>query len=82
MRTVLRRLNDQKAKATIKDCIDKLDGYPLILREMDVEKIKGLERTFRIRVGKYRIIFHVDETEKTIFVTHLDARKSVYRNVE
>jgi mRNA-degrading endonuclease RelE of RelBE toxin-antitoxin system len=38
----------------------------------------GLEKTFRIRIGKYRIIFHVDKMEKTIYVTHADSRKKVY----
>jgi mRNA-degrading endonuclease RelE of RelBE toxin-antitoxin system len=45
---------------------------------MDIEKIKGLEKTFRIRIGKYRIIFHVDKTEKTIYITHAEARKKAY----
>jgi len=46
---------------------------------MDVEKIKGLEKTFRIRIRKYRIIFRVNKTEKTIYVTHTEARKRVYK---
>jgi mRNA-degrading endonuclease RelE of RelBE toxin-antitoxin system len=41
-----------------------------VLREIDAEKIKGLEKTFRIRIGKYRVIFFVDKTERTIYVTH------------
>lgn len=46
---------------------------------MDVEKVKGLEKTFRIRIGKYRVIFSVDKTERTIYVTHAKARKRVYK---
>ena len=45
---------------------------------MDIEKIKGLEKAFRIRIGKYRIIFKVDKTEKTIYITHAEARKKAY----
>ena len=47
---------------------------------MDIKKIKGLEKTFRIRIGKYRIIFHVDKTEKTIYITHAKTRKKRIQN--
>ena len=48
---------------------------------MDVEKIKGLEETFRVRAGKYRIIFNVDSLENTIYVTHIEARKKAYEKI-
>lgn len=78
----LNSLKDENLKHTIIDCIAKLDDYPLILRVMDVEKIKGMEKTFRIRIGKHRIIFHVDDAEKTIYVTHAEARKKAYTRLE
>lgn len=71
-------LEDENLKDRIKEHLAKLENYPITLREMDIEKIKGLEKTFRIRIGKHRIIFHVDKTEKTIYVTHAEARKKVY----
>jgi mRNA-degrading endonuclease RelE of RelBE toxin-antitoxin system len=49
---------------------------------MDIEKIRGLEKTFRIRIGKYRIIFHVDTSEKTVYVTHAEARKKAYTKLD
>jgi len=75
------KLKDEKLKTAVKTAIIKLQNYPVSLREMDVEKIKGLERTFRIRIGDYRIIFHAEKTEKTIYVTHIEARKKVYERL-
>ena len=49
---------------------------------MDVEKIKGMDKTFRIRIGKHRIIFYSDTKEKTIYVTHAEDRKKVYTKLE
>lgn len=72
-------LKDENVKNTIKDTLTKLENYPITLREIDVEKIKGLERTFRIRIGKYRIIFYADKNEKTIYVTHAEIRKRAYK---
>lgn len=46
---------------------------------MDIEKIKGIEKTFRIRLGKHRIIFYVDNAENKIYVTNIDARKNAYK---
>jgi mRNA interferase RelE/StbE len=69
---------NENLKRSIIDTLTKLEDYPVSLREMDVEKVKGLERTFRIRIGKYRIIFRVDKMVKTIYVTHAEARKKAY----
>ena len=78
---VLTNLKDEKLKNKIKTAIIKLENYPICLREMDIEKIRGLKRTFRIRVRDYRIIFYVDKNEKTIYVTHAETRKSVYKKL-
>ena len=75
----LRGLKDKEIKERIKEAILSLEKYPLSLRTMDVEKLEGLERTFRIRVGEYRIIFHVDKKNDLVYVTHLGKRKSIYK---
>jgi mRNA-degrading endonuclease RelE of RelBE toxin-antitoxin system len=77
----LNSLKDENLKLTIISQLSKLEDYPLSLREMDTEKIKGLERTFRVRAGKYRIIFYVDNAEKKIYVTHAEARKNAYEKL-
>jgi mRNA-degrading endonuclease RelE of RelBE toxin-antitoxin system len=74
----INNLKDENLKNTITNNLAKLENYPITLREMDIEKIKGLERTFRIRIGKHRIIFHVDKTEKTVYITHAETRKKAY----
>lgn len=74
-------LKDKNLKSTVKDTLTKLENYPITLREMDVEKIKGLDKTFRIRIGKYRIIFYVDKAEKTIYITHAETRKRAYKKL-
>ena len=74
----LNELTDQALKNTFKDYISKLEDYSLSLREMDTEKIKGAKNTFRLRNGKHRIIFFVENAEGTIYVTHIEARKKAY----
>lgn len=75
----LTRLRNEQLKNSIIETIEKLEDYPFSLKEMDIDTIKGLKKTFRIRTGSHRIIFFVDKDEKTIYVTHLDTRKRVYK---
>ena len=75
-------LKDENFKDRLKNQMEKLENYPITLREMDVEKIKGLDKTFRIRIGKYRIIFQVDKTEKVIYITHIEHRKKAYTKLD
>jgi len=81
-RRVLRFLNGldiEGQRRALLETMESLERYPVSLREMDVATIRGAERAFRIRVGRYRIIFAVDKEENTIYVTHLDTRKKIYR---
>ncbi|MGB9854197.1 MAG: type II toxin-antitoxin system RelE family toxin [Candidatus Bathyarchaeales archaeon] len=78
----IKELKNENIKNALIQALTKLENYPIILREMDIEKIKGLERAFRIRIGKYRIIFYVDKTEKTIYVTRVETRKKAYKRLD
>lgn len=75
----LNTLTNEGLKHSIIEAMGKLEDYPISLREMDVETIKGLKKTFRIRVGQHRIILHVEKPEKIIYVTHLNTRKKMYK---
>ena len=50
------------------------DPYPLGHR-----KIQGRDDTYRVRVGSWRIVYVVSET--TVFVSRIDHRKDVYRDL-
>lgn len=71
-------LGEQATKDRILETVRRLVDYPLSLRELDAEKLEGAERTFRVRIGRYRLIFHVDKNGRTIYVTHLGKRESIY----
>lgn len=77
----LKNLKNDALKNRLKEAILELENYPLALRRLDVEKLEGLERTFRIRVGDFRIIFYVDKREKVIYVTHIGLRGAIYEKI-
>jgi len=44
---------------------------------LDTIKIKGEENTYRTRIGKYRILFIIEEN--TVFIVDFDTRGKVYK---
>ena len=71
-------LEDEKVKYKLMEVMAELKDYPLALRRLDTRKLEGLKRTYRVRVGDYRIIFFVDKVEGLIYVTHVGRRESIY----
>jgi len=39
-------------KARLKEAIAELQSYPIALRRLDVERLEGLKRAYRVRVGE------------------------------
>lgn len=44
-------------------------------------KLRGTERLYRIRVGDYRVIYHVDTETKTVIIYYVRHRKEAYRGL-
>ena len=55
--------------------IEKLGDDP---RPMGCEKITG-EELYRVRQGKYRIVYSIKDNELTVWVIKVGHRKDVYR---
>jgi len=47
-------------------------------RPSDSRKLRSREG-WRIRVGAYRVIYEIDDTERAITVLHIGHRRDVYR---
>ena len=43
-----------------------------------VKKLTGEENMYRIRVGKYRILYEIDQKNKTIVIYRIKLRKTAY----
>jgi mRNA interferase RelE/StbE len=55
--------------------IESLGGNP---RPTSCEKLTGQEK-YRVRQGRYRIIYSIQDNELTIWVVKVGHRKEVYR---
>lgn len=51
----------------------------IIWDKYDLKKLKGLDETYRLRVGDYRVIFNIQEDRLIIFLVKADNRGQVYK---
>ena len=69
----------KQAKILAKRIIDKVDLLSTNPVPCNVKRMQGhKEPTFRIRIGKYRVIYRVNYDSKLIVVVKIDKRERVY----
>jgi mRNA interferase RelE/StbE len=59
------------------DRIRELSANPF---PRDSEKLAGSENFYRLRVGDYRIVYQVDNKNKTVIVYYVRHRKTAYKS--
>ena len=79
---LLERTAERDLKKLTKTDFDRIIPHIKDLKEtprpIGCRKITGSKRDWRIRVGAYRIIYEVDDTEKVIRVMRVRHRKEAY----
>ncbi len=59
--------------------IDVLTANPFPWKEFDLKKIEGSDNTYRIRIGRYRVVYYVEKKQKTIYVLKFEIRGKAYK---
>lgn len=60
--------------------LDESEKDPVTPRpKFDVKPLKGFPDTYRLRIGDYRVLYHVDEVIKEVKITSVVHRKKAYR---
>ena len=61
----------------LRDAVGGLAGEP---RPQGVRKIKGTEKTYRIRVGSYRVVYEVYDNDNLVLILQVARRsETTYR---
>jgi mRNA interferase RelE/StbE len=82
-RLVLTRAARKDLDRLPKEVLERAD--PLILalaenpRPFGSEKLQGFQNLYRLRVGKYRIIYEIDKAVSVVTIAKIEHRKSAYR---
>lgn len=67
---------DKKLITRIINLIDELSDNPIPINS---RKLVGSERTYRVRVGEYRVIYTIDHELNNIEIQKIAHRKEVYK---
>ena len=70
-------LDGLNRKRIIED-LDGLMNYPFFDKSLDIAKLKGEKGYYRLRTGKVRTIFKVDNGTETIMVRKIAYREAAY----
>jgi mRNA interferase RelE/StbE len=49
-------------------------------RPSGVQKLRGADNLYRVRLGDYRIVYAIDDANELITVADMGDRKDIYRN--
>ena len=66
-------------KATLSRLIEKIKSLATQPRPSGTEKLAGRPNRYRVRQGKYRVIYSVDDQSRVVDVIKVGHRRDVYR---
>lgn len=69
---------EKNRKDKIASVLNILETNPIPFKDLDLKKLKGEKDTYRIRVGKIRIIYQIFFEESKIIVHLMDFRERAY----
>ncbi len=62
----------------IRNKLKDLSAWPV--GHLDIKPMAGdMKGYYRLRIGDFRVLLVVDETQQTIYVDHIGYRRDVYR---
>jgi mRNA interferase RelE/StbE len=65
-------------KKDLKKILDRIEALGENPRPQGCEKLTGLQR-YRLRQGRYRILYSIQDDELTVWVVKVGHRKDIYR---
>lgn len=60
--------------------LDALNSLRTTPRPKGCVKLQGMKGTYRIRIGDYRILYHIDDADQLITILRIKHRREAYRN--
>ncbi len=79
MKSALKELESIATKADRRRIIQRIKSLSDNPRPPGASKLSGLER-YRIRQGRYRILYFIEDSALVIHVIKIGGRKNVYRS--
>ncbi len=68
-------------KRKVVEIFDYIEKNPIPVERYDVKKIRGMHGIYRIKSGKWRLIYSVDFVEKKIVIIRVSQREGAYKDL-
>jgi mRNA-degrading endonuclease RelE of RelBE toxin-antitoxin system len=69
---------DEKTRKRVIADFEGLAYYPFWDRSLDIAMFEGEKHQYRLRTGKLRTVFKIDQVAEAIFVQKIGYRENVY----
>jgi mRNA interferase RelE/StbE len=79
-KSALKELEAVASKGDRQHIVERIQALGDNPRPVGVQKLSGQER-YRLRQGRYRILYAIEDREFTIFVVRIADRKEAYRKL-
>ena len=79
-KSAIKDLEAITTKADRRRIVKRIESLADNPRPKGVQKLSGKER-YRIRQGRYRILYSIRDRELIVYIVRVGDRKSVYRNL-
>ena len=70
---------DKKLRERFSKAINNIRHSPRTTELCDIKKMQGLENDYRLRIGKYRFIYEVKESDIIIYFYDANTRGDIYK---
>jgi mRNA interferase RelE/StbE len=58
-----------------------IDGLATEPRPRGTEAMVGIDNSYRLRVGDYRVVYAIDDAERQVIIARVGHRRDVYRRI-
>ena len=72
---------EQLPAKVVQQAVEAIRQLAIEPRPFGVAKIKGEVSTYRIRVGRYRVIYEIADDPRRVTILHVRHRKDAYRGM-
>ena len=67
-------------KRQVEETLKVLQTKPIPARTYDIKKMRGVEDTYRIRLGDTRIVYTIKRGQRIIVIHYIGSREKAYKS--
>jgi len=62
------------------ELVKVLETDPVPWKTWDIKNLRGADDAYRVRIGRYRVMYYIDRENLVIIIQKISTRKKAYRS--